>query len=80
MKRKIEILEELEHVPLIAGIDNRNIYSIDPGYFDTLPDRVLETAQSSSFNKSATYAAPEGYFQSFPQAILQKIKRNEITT
>jgi hypothetical protein len=80
MKRKIEILAELEDVPLVAGISNDNVYSVASGYFDTLTDRIVERAQSATFSRNSTYTAPEGYFKSFPQAILQKIKQNEIAT
>ncbi|MDR0793461.1 MAG: hypothetical protein LBE82_09160 [Chitinophagaceae bacterium] len=80
MEHKKEILEELNLMPVVAGISNNNVYSVDSAYFDTLPDKIIERAQYATFNKNVAYTVPEGYFQSLPQAILQKIKQNEIST
>jgi hypothetical protein len=80
MERKKEISEELELMPVVAGISNDNVYTVDAAYFNMLPGKITEKAQNAIFNKNFAYSAPEGYFQSLPQTILQKIKENEAST
>lgn len=50
------------------------LYKVPEGYFNRLPEQVLEKAQNEAFSNTNTYTVPEGYFNSFAENILQKVK------
>ncbi len=65
------IQDELNELsPLLAGISNKNIFTVPEGYFDTLPNELLFSVNQPQIT------VPEGYFDSLADNILSKIKLN----
>ncbi len=87
MKGRSDILEELQLIsPLLAGLPKINVFSIPTGYFDRLPNHILQSVQeqhSISFtvdniNKQPEADVPVGYFDTLADNILQKIKNQSL--
>ncbi len=71
MNRNIDILNELNEISLLlAGVGNGNVFTVPPGYFDTLAGTVMVSVISGS----NAMQAPEGYFEGLSTAILSKIE------
>lgn len=68
--------------PSLAAIEKINVFTVPKGYFDQLTADILMGIENEySINKNAvtniTEAVPEGYFESLPGTILNKIKALE---
>ena len=78
MLNRQEILQELRDIsPLIAEIPTVNLFIVPDGYFNSLPDMILEKIRIEAVLKAAsadTYQVPTGYFEGLPAAVLSKIK------
>ncbi len=71
--------------PAVAGIGNRNVFSLPDQYFDRLTERVLLTTiqavkkgsqqKQPVFGKANIFSTPEGYFDQLSSNILAKIHR-----
>jgi len=83
METKNDLLNELESLsPLIAAMDKVNVFTVPPGYFDSLSYTVLACVneeQDPTANHSATINStiPEGYFDQLATSILDKIKNEK---
>jgi hypothetical protein len=81
MENRQEIEQELKEIGVtIAGIRSVNPYRIPAGYFDALPEMVLENVKTEAFLQAAgagTYKTPTGYFDGLAADILGKIKAGD---
>jgi len=83
METKNDLLNELESLsPLIAAMDKVNLFTVPPGYFDSLSYTVMACVneeQDPAANHSATINStiPEGYFDQLATFILDKIKNEK---
>ena len=79
MNRKDEIRNELEQIsPYLAGLDLRPAFKIPKGYFDELPDTVLESVSPlAELKKEQVFKVPENYFKSLPDLVLAKVAPQE---
>lgn len=83
MENRNDILNELREIsPVLAGINNINVYSVPAGYFDGFAQNILplvkdeQSSLLSSINKQAG-SIPAGYFDTLAESILSKIKAQE---
>jgi hypothetical protein len=76
MKLSKEISDELNNIsPLLAGIEEKNIFSVPQGYFDELSIKILKNVGTGlSESKNDTLSVPEGYFENLSSTILHKIR------
>ncbi|CAN5200670.1 hypothetical protein BH20BAC1_BH20BAC1_14070 [soil metagenome] len=81
MNHSQEILNELKGIsPLLAGLEKKNVFQVPSGYFESLPENILqntlaeEVQLSSTFSKNETLEVPAGYFDSLSDNILMKIR------
>lgn len=83
METKTDILNELKYLsPLIAGLDKVNVYTVPPGYFDSVPATLLAclAEENNSINlpeNNQSSAVPDGYFDQLAGSILDKIRQDE---
>lgn len=71
MQVKNDILEELKAISVpVSGIGRQIPYVVPDGYFDALPQQVLQRIAS----KSLTFNVPDGYFDNFASRVLDRIK------
>jgi hypothetical protein len=83
MEAKNDLLNELESLsPLIAAMDKVKVFTVPPGYFDSLSYTVLayvNEEQNPTTNNSAIINStiPEGYFDQLAASILDKIKNEK---
>ncbi len=72
MERNVDILNELRDIsPLVAGAGAVNIFTVPPGYFDSVPATVLGCINDAV---PAGQNAPAGYFDDLSGNILAKIE------
>lgn len=78
MEQREDINGEIRQIsPLLAGLDKVNPYSLSAGYFENLPESVLERVKTDFFaEKVNTYQVPEGYFEGFASQVLARIQEN----
>jgi len=83
METKNDLLNELESLsPLIAAMDKVNVFTVPPGYFDSLSYTVLacvnEEQNPTTNNLAVIHSTiPEGYFDQLAASILDKIKTEQ---
>lgn len=86
MDNRTTILQELKEIsPLIAGIDPVNPYSVPYLYFEGLERKVQEIISEpeelpaflSDLKAGNSMTVPAGFFSSFPEQVLQKIREEE---
>ena len=81
MGNRQNIVQELQEIsPLLADLPVKNMYAVPQGYFDGLPDMILDTIRIEALLAEAsakTLTVPEAYFEGLPDAILSKIKMGE---
>jgi len=83
METNNDLLNELESLsPLIAAMDKVNVFTVPPGYFDSLSYTLLaciNDEQNPTTNHSAIINStiPEGYFDQLASSILDKIKNEQ---
>ena len=75
-----EILLELQALsPTLAGISNKNIFSVPQGYFETLSDKILENSEGELIihAKASIFQVPNGYFDNLSSLILDKLSTDD---
>jgi hypothetical protein len=82
------IKQELDNIsPIVAAIGNRSLFKVPVGYFEQLPNDIT-TQINQSLNivsnefdsaKANNFTAPDDYFNSFANSILEKAKTSEIS-
>lgn len=75
MNRKDEIRKELEEIaPFLAGLEVKSAFKVPKGYFDELPDTILESVSPLAELKSEqAFKVPKDYFKSLPDLVLEKV-------
>lgn len=72
------IQEELKELnSMLAGISNRNVYTVPNGYFDVLSHDILLAVQQKNTISSDNSSVPAGYFEGLADAIMGKIKASD---
>ncbi|MEO5648192.1 MAG: hypothetical protein ABIQ56_07495 [Chitinophagaceae bacterium] len=78
MNSRNTIQDELKTIsPLLADLEKVNVFDLPAGYFNKLPDALLEKCIFQSTYKTQPTEVPEGYFTSLADNILAKIKALE---
>lgn len=80
MHNNYNIQAELEGIsPLVAGISNRNVYTVPAGYFEAMLADVLQTVQQfpAGDKVMADFSVPDGYFEGLAGSIMNRIKAEE---
>ena len=81
-----EILLELSKIsPALTSISRNHVYSVPLNYFDGLAGNILEHIKDDiagqTFEPAANpYILPADYFESLPEAILGKIKKQDVVS
>ena len=78
-----QILNEMKEISLLlADATRTNLYTLPEGYFEGLPNAVVQKIQDAELLLpvvTATYKVPENYFETLPQQILSQIQNsNEV--
>jgi hypothetical protein len=80
--RRDDILNEMRGISqLIADSGAVNAYTLPEGYFERLPDIILEKIQAAPAMLPETaniYQVPENYFDTLPGIILSKIQEGQM--
>jgi hypothetical protein len=73
--------ELLEIAPTLAGFPSNNPYSVPGGYFEMLPQTILDRIADArlvsgiaAVGTSNPYSVPEGYFNNLHDSILARVK------
>lgn len=77
MRSDNNILNELQTLsPLLAGISNKNIFSVPEGYFDALSDAIVTRSKDELTipSEAETFKVPAGYFDNLSTLLLDKVK------
>ncbi|HPH25060.1 MAG TPA: hypothetical protein PLW32_14325, partial [Chitinophagaceae bacterium] len=73
-----DIKQELYTIsPVIANLNNTNVYSIQPDYFSNLAEGIVQFIRATELleqSRNTTYTAQKEYFNDLTELILQKIK------
>lgn len=82
MENKSQILNELRpHSPLLADASPGLPYGVPAGYFEQLPELVLDRLQASAgiprIEDGQSFRVPQGYFETLAGNILEKIRQSE---
>lgn len=79
MNRKEDIRKELEEIaPFLAKLDNKMAFKVPKGYFEELPDNVLETVSPlAALKQKQAFKVPANYFESLPDLVLERVKPQE---
>lgn len=82
MESKGNILQETRQISqTVAGIGNRNVYSVPAGYFDDLPVQVLAQLTAQQMPAApAPFSVPAGYFDDLAGNIMARIKGRQAAT
>lgn len=79
-----DIKQELYTIsPVIANLNNTNVYSIQPDYFSNLAEEIVQFIRATELleqSRNTTYTAPKEYFNDLTELILQKVKVSEENT
>jgi len=65
-------LKELNSI--LAGISNKNVYTVPDGYFDVLSHDILMAVQQQDIQVTDNSTVPVGYFDGLADSIMNKIK------
>jgi hypothetical protein len=69
-----EIRKELEEIaPYLAQQDLRLGFKVPKGYFEELPEMVLESVSPLAELKQSTFKVPANYFESLPDLVLERV-------
>ncbi len=81
MNRKEEIQKELEGIsPYLAGLQLRPGFKVPKGYFDELPDTILESVSPlAALKKEQAFKVPANYFESLPDLVLDRVQPSRDT-
>ncbi|HEY6979288.1 MAG TPA: hypothetical protein VH396_23490 [Chitinophagaceae bacterium] len=75
MENKSNNIKELKDIaPAVANLSNHNLYSVPPGYFDSLADSLLHFIKLNNIRESNPYSVPERYFDTFADSVIHRIK------
>lgn len=75
MNNRTDILNELKNIsPLVAGIGNKNVFSVPEGYFESIGPTVLLSVLEATLVLPGAATVPEGYFENLAGNILDRIK------
>jgi hypothetical protein len=77
LEPKNTILEELKDIaPYLVEVGIKTPYSVPKGYFEQLPEVILDKASIGLIPNSATkgFQVPDQYFNGFASKILQRVK------
>ena len=81
MENRQNIVQELQDISsLLADMPLVNLYAVPHGYFESLPDIVLDKIRIEALLADAsakTFTVPQGYFERLPASILSQIKAGE---
>jgi hypothetical protein len=83
MLNRNTILNELKELaPGLVSMPQENPYQVPTGYFDKLPERMLELVKIEGSpvlqnNKENPYQVPTGYFENLSDIILNKVRAIE---
>ncbi|MEJ7589799.1 MAG: hypothetical protein WKI04_19785 [Ferruginibacter sp.] len=83
MESTTDILNELKSLsPLLAGMDKVNVFTVPPGYFNSISMTVLaglreDNSNLDMRNSEPLMEVPEGYFDQLASAVLTRIKAGE---
>lgn len=85
MKNSIEIFNELKQIsPLLAGMEKTNVFSVPDNYFGLIESSVITKLnlirKISSLRDKPTLSAPEGYFNTLSENILDYIKNSSLSS
>jgi len=75
MQDKINILIELRqaNADILTTADNKNYFFVPEGYFSNLTADILTNVFIKSLPSQNPYNLPAGYFESFPEILLEKL-------
>lgn len=81
MNRKEEIRKELEEfAPFLARLENKMAFKVPKGYFDELPEGVLESVSPlNALKAKEAFSVPVNYFESLPDLVLEKVQPKQDT-
>lgn len=81
MNRKEEIRKELAEIaPFLAGLELRPAFKVPTGYFEELPESVLESVSPlATLKKESAFSVPKDYFQSLPDLVLERVAPQQDT-
>lgn len=68
--------------PLVAGISRVNPYQLPAGYFESLPQDLLEgirAEQPELGSRQPLFSVPAGYFDNLAASVLARVKQQELT-
>ena len=78
METRLDILNELKQISsFLVGMDKVNVFTVPPGYFESICETVMACLREESlrFSKSEdTLSLPSGYFDNLANNILNRIK------
>jgi len=73
-----------EQIPILSSVEKKNVFSVPPGYFDSLPgeimSRVSEAPALEEIKVSNPFKVPENYFERLPLSISNRISDEEKKT
>src|ERR1700709_1676904 len=87
------LIELKDISPVLADISHQDVYQAPPGYFDTLGELVMLRVRESQYDNPVSdpvlpffsdqgkanppFSAPTGFFESFPDQLMARIKNAE---
>ncbi len=84
MESRLTILSELKSLsPLLAELDKLPVFKVPAGYFEQMPDFILDKVLQSDkgilsgIPKQTVNRVPNGYFNNLADTILNKIKTEQ---
>ncbi len=72
---EINIHNELKELGCneLINVEKNNVFSYPEGYFDEFSENIVRNIWFQSFSTAMLYAVPGGYFENFPQLMLDKL-------
>lgn len=86
MENNSNILSEIKEIsPLLATLKDKNVFRVPYGYFEALPDRLMDKISTKGFDlgqkvEVPALEVPKGYFDGLSSEILKKIRSEKIQT
>lgn len=81
METKKHIADELRTLsPFIAALEKVNVFTVGPGYFDSISNTVIACLNEEDLiikNKENNPSVPPGYFDNLADIVLKKVKTHE---
>jgi len=81
MNRKEEIRKELAEIaPFLAKLEPTLAFKVPKGYFDELPETILESVSPlAALKKEPAFTVPKNYFESLPDLVLDRVAPKPVT-